>query len=126
MLGMSIYVGFPYLKRGDQLHVCNRVLSITPSSEMDKFKFRSTEAEWQHDRSQSQAPPMPVRRYEEGNSSTAKLAVKRSAGITPQMNLRERTPPPSTNKATKCHSEIQNRGISSPTKELMFSNIFIK
>ena len=55
------------------------------------------------------------------------LVTKRSAGVTPEMNIRERvthTPPPSTNKAEPTLAlnseaispEVQNRGISAYTK----------
>ena len=50
---------------------------------------------------------MPGRRYVEEISLAAILAIKRSAGIAPEVNLRERvtcTPPPSANKAA--HSGI--------------------
>ena len=46
---------------------------------------------------------MPAQRYLEEISSAAMLATKRSSGVTPEVNLRERIsrmPPPSANKAT--------------------------
>ena len=64
-------------------------------------------------------------RYVEENGSAAMLATKRLAGVTPEVKLSEHvkcTPPPSTNKAahsgceTKMSQEVQNRGISDPTK----------
>ena len=36
-------------------------------------------------------PPMPARRYMGENGSAAMLATKRSAGVTPEVNLRECT-----------------------------------
>ena len=45
---------------------------------------------------------MPAHRYVEDNGLAAMLATKRSAGVTPEVNLRECAiciPPPSTNKA---------------------------
>ena len=55
---------------------------------------------------------MPGRRYVEEIASAAMLATRRSAGITPEVNLREHvtcTPPPSTNKAAHSGSETQRR-----------------
>ena len=45
--------------------------------------------EWRHDRPSFQAPLMPACRYMEENSMAAMLAVKRSAGVIPEVNLRE-------------------------------------
>ena len=91
--------------------------------------------QWWHDESQFQAPPMPAHRYVEYNGSAAILATKRSAGVTPEVNLGEcvtHRSPPSVNKAA--HSifktqdmspEVQNRGISGPTKRTYdFQNNF--
>ena len=53
--------------------------------------------EWWYSRSQFRAPPMPACRYMEENSLAAKLEAKRSAGVTPEVNLREHVtcmPPP--------------------------------
>ena len=55
-----------------------------------------------HDRSCFQAPPMPTHRYVEENSLATMVASKRSAGVTPVMNLKECvtcSPAPSVNKA---------------------------
>ena len=41
-----------------------------------------------HNRSQSQAPPMLVHKYVDENGSGAMLATKRSAVVTPEVNLR--------------------------------------
>ena len=61
-----------------------------------------------------------------GKQPTAMLAVKRSAGIAPELNLREHIscmPPPSVNKAAhsgfetqRMSPKVQNRGISGSTK----------
>ena len=67
----------------------------------------------------------------------AKLAAKRSAGVTPQVNLREcvtHTPPPNMNKAAhsgfetqrKTSPEVQSRGISGSTKRTHVLKKFIK
>ena len=42
-----------------------------------------------YDRSRFRAPQMPACRYMEENSSAAMLATKRSAGVAPEVNLRE-------------------------------------
>ena len=65
---------------------------------------------------------MPAHRYVEENS----LAALRSAGVTPEVNLREHvthSPLPSVNKAAhsgfetpEMSPEIQNRGFSGSTK----------
>ena len=55
-----------------------------------------------HKISQFQAPPMPARRYVGENGSATMLAVKRSAGVTPEVNLRKYViykPPPCADKA---------------------------
>ena len=71
-----------------------------------------TDCEWQHDMSQFQAASMPAHRYAEENSSAAMLATKRSAGVVPEMNLREGVtcfPLPSRNKAAlrRCHQKSE-------------------
>ena len=43
----------------------------------------------EQDRWQFQARPMSAHRYEEENGSAAMLAIKKSAGVAPEMNLRE-------------------------------------
>ena len=77
---------------------------------------------------------MPAYRYMEEIGLATMLATKRPAGVTPQVNLRERVicmPLPSANKAA--HSgfetqrrlpEVQNRGISDPTKMTYPPKIF--
>ena len=73
----------------------------------------------------------------EETSSAAMLATKRSAGVTPEVNLREHvthTPPPSANKAAHSGFEIHRRhyqksktGVSvAPQKGLMSSKNFFK
>ena len=64
------------------------------------------------------------------------LAIKRLAGVAPEVNLREHrrhTPLPSANKAAhsgfetqKMSSEVQNRGISGPIKGHGSTKIFLK
>ena len=62
------------------------------------------------------------------------LPSKMSAGVAPEVNLREsvtHTPSSSVNKAAhyafetqrRCQQEVQNRSISGPTKGLMSSKI---
>ena len=73
-----------------------------------------------------QAPPMPGCRYVEEISSAAMLATKRSAGVTPEMNLREcvtHTPLPSANKAAhsgfetqRCHKKSKTGVSVAPQK----------
>ena len=48
-----------------------------------------TLTQWQDDRSQFSAPPIPAHRYVEENILAAMLATKRSAGVTPEVNIRE-------------------------------------
>ena len=82
--------------------------------------------QWWHDESQFQVPPMPAHRYVEDNGSAAMLVTKRSAGVTPKVNLGEcvtHRSPPSVNKAAHSifktqdmSTEVQNRGIRGPTK----------
>ena len=82
-----------------------------------------------------QAPPMPARRYVGKISSVAMLAAKMSAGVAPEMNLKEHVtcmPMPSANKAAHSGFETQRRhhqksktGVSVvPQKELMSSKNF--
>ena len=88
-----------------------------------------------HDRSWFQTPPMPACRYVEENGSAAMLAAKRSAGVTPEVNLREcvtSMPLPSANEAGHSGFETQRRcyqkskkGVSVfPQKGLVSSKIF--
>ena len=81
--------------------------------------------------------PMPHRYVEETSGSAAMLAAKRSAGVTIDVNFRERVtcmPPPSANKAAHSGFETQRRchqksktGVSVATqKGLMSSNFFFK
>ena len=76
---------------------------------------------------------MPARRYVEENGSAAMLATKRSAGVTPEVNLRENIthmPPPSVNKAVHFGFETQRNphqksktGVKvAPQKGLMSSD----
>ena len=69
---------------------------------------------------------MPGRRFVEEIGLAAMLAAKRSAGVAPEVNLREHVthmPPPNVNKAAQSGSETQRRhhqnskagGISGPT-----------
>ena len=54
-----------------------------------------------------------------GKQPAAMLTTKRLAGIAPEMNLRKHIsymPLSSANKAAQKSPEIQNRGISGPTK----------
>ena len=53
---------------------------------------------------------MPAHRCVEEIGSTAMLAAERSAGVAPQVNIKERvTPLPSTNKTTPSGFETQRR-----------------
>ena len=55
---------------------------------------------------------MPTHRYIEENGFTAMLAIKRSVGITQEVNLMEHVtymPPPSVNKAVHSGFETQRR-----------------
>ena len=87
--------------------------------------------EWQHDRSHFKAPPMPAHRYIEENSLVPVLATKRSAGVTPEVTLRECVtcmPLPSMNKAThsgfetqrKYHQKSEKRVLEAPKKTYVF------
>ena len=75
---------------------------------------------------------MPTRRYVEENASATMLAAKRSAGVAPEMNLREHItcmPLPNANGAAHSGFETQRRhhqksktGVSmAPQKGLMSS-----
>ena len=70
---------------------------------------------------------MPARSYIKEISLAAMLPAKRLAGVAPEVKLREcvtHVPPPSVNKAAhfgfetreETSIEVQNRGISGPTK----------
>ena len=55
---------------------------------------------------------MPGHRYVEENGSAAMLVTKRSAGVAPEVNLRERIthmPVPSANKTAHSGFETQRR-----------------
>ena len=72
---------------------------------------------------------MPAHRYVEENGSDARLAARRLAGVTPEVNIREHVtfmPQPSANKAAQGTQEVQNRGISGPQKGHMSSNFFFQ
>ena len=61
---------------------------------------------------------MSAHRYVEENGLAAMLATKRSAGVTPEVNLREcvaHTPLPSVNKAARSGFETQRRHHQKPT-----------
>ena len=75
----------------------------------------------------------------EENDLAAILAAKRSAGVTPEVNLREHVthmPPPSVNKAAYSGFETQrdvtrscpavHRGISGSAKRTYIMQIFLK
>ena len=91
--------------------------------------------EWWYSRSQFRAPPMPACMYMEENSLAAKLAAKRSAGVKPEVNLREHVtcmPQPNANKAAhsgfetqrRCHQKFKTGVSVTPQKGLMSSKIF--
>ena len=68
--------------------------------------------EQRHDRFQFQAPPMPARRYMEENGLAAMLVTKRSADVTPEVNLMEcimHKPLPRANKAANSGFEPHRR-----------------
>ena len=81
---------------------------------------------------------MPAYRHKEENSLAAMLTINRSAGITPEVNVRECvtcTPPPSVNMAahsgheihSRCHQTSKKRVISGPTKRIyVLQYIFFK
>ena len=73
---------------------------------------------------------MPIRRYIDENGLAAMLVVKRSAGVTLEVNLREHvryTPPPKANEAAQSRFETLRRGISDPTKmTYVLQIIFLK
>ena len=61
---------------------------------------------------------MPACRYVEEICLAVMLDPKRSAGVTPEVNLRQcvtHTPPPSTNKAAHSGFETQKRCYQSKT-----------
>ena len=65
-----------------------------------------------NDRSRFRAPPMPTCRSVDENGLAAMLAAKRSAGVTPEVNLRECVtcmPLPSMNKAAHSGFRTQRR-----------------
>ena len=71
---------------------------------------------------------MPARRYVEENGSAAMLATKMSAGVAPEVNLRERIYMllPSVNKAAhsgcdthrRCHQKSRTGASVAPQKDL--------
>ena len=81
---------------------------------------------------------MPGHRYVEENGSAAMLAIKRSAGVTPEVNLQEcvtHTPPPSANKAAHSGFETQRRhhekfktgvSVAPPMLVQMWTSMWIK
>ena len=76
---------------------------------------------------------MPAHRYVEENSSAAKLATKKSAGVAPEVNLRGHVTcmlPQSTNKAAhsglKRHQKSKTGVSVAPQKGLMSSKKFLK
>ena len=75
---------------------------------------------------------MPTHKYVEENNLVAMLAAKRSAGVTPEVNLREHVthmPQPSINNAAhsgfetqrRCHQKSKIGVLVAPQKELMSS-----
>ena len=76
---------------------------------------------------------MPACRYMEEYGSAAMLATKRSAGVTPEMNLREhitRTPLPMNKSAhsgfetqRRCHQKSKT-GISVAAEKVLMSSSF--
>ena len=77
--------------------------------------------------------PMPACRYVGEISSPAILAAKRSAGVTPEMNVRECITHIYANKAYHFGFEIRGRhhhkskkGISGPTKRIYVLQTFLK
>ena len=72
---------------------------------------------------------MPAYRYVDENSSVAILATKRSADVTPEVNLREhcqvqiRLP---TLNPEELSTEVQKLGISGPTKGTYVLQKFLK
>ena len=76
---------------------------------------------------------MPTHSYVEQNGSDARLAAKRLAGVTPEVNIREHVtciPPASANKAAhscfetqrRCHQQKSKTCVSvAPQKGLMSS-----
>ena len=77
---------------------------------------------------------MPGHRYVEDIGSVAMLAVKRSAGATPEVNLRECVtcmPLASMNKASRetqrrCHQKSKTGVSVAPQKDLCPPNFFLK
>ena len=57
------------------------------------------------------------------------LAIKRLAGVAPEVNLKEHTshmPLPNVKKAAYSGFEVQNRGIRGPIKKTCVHRIFLK
>ena len=77
-----------------------------------------------HDRPRTRARPMPTHRYMEEKSLAYMLTTKRSAGVTPEVNLREHMTlhqvwirlPLWLWNPEEMSPEVQNRGITGPTK----------
>ena len=78
---------------------------------------------------------MTAHSYEEENGSAAMLTTRRSAGVTPDMNLIDcvtHTPPPNANKAAhsgfetqrRCHQKSKTRESVAPHKKAL--NFFEK
>ena len=57
-------------------------------SSVGKASVWSHAVRQQHNKSQTQVPPMLVCKYIDWNSSTVMLATRRSTGVTPEVNLR--------------------------------------
>ena len=61
---------------------------LSQHSSVDRASVLSHAVRQWHDRSQTQVPPVLVCKYVDWNGSATMLATKRSASVTPVMNLR--------------------------------------
>ena len=100
------------IKRSDSLHF--NFTKLTSREGLHKRYIAGRASTWlqRHDRCQFRAPPMPAHRCVENNCSAVMLATKRSAGVTPEVNLRECVTCmslPSMNKAAYSGFETQRR-----------------
>ena len=89
----------------------------------------------QHNRSQSQVPPMLICKYVDDNGSVAMLTTKTSAGVTPEVNVHTSYMTlPSANKAAhsgfetqrRCHQKSQTGVSETPQKDMCPPKIFLK
>ena len=80
---------------------------------------------------------MPAHMYMEQNGLVAILAIKRSTGVAPDVNLRECVtcmPPPTAIRAVhsgfetqrRCHQKFKRGVLVAPQKGVIFSEIFQK